>query len=81
MPEALLIGWKNVHKLFCDVDGKALIALTTLQQLYGPELKELGIVFRYNPGRAKKPTIAAWPSKVRNWWTRKQQKTWEEKKV
>jgi len=73
MPENLIVGWEKIHQLFCDEQGKPVMALTTLQQRYGRELRELGIVFRYNPGRAKRPIVAAWPSKVRNWWTKKQQ--------
>lgn len=81
MPEHLLIGWPEIHELFCNKEGKPLMALRTLQQTYGPELKELGIVFRYKIASGKRPTVAAWPSKIRSWWTRKQQKIWEEKNM
>ena len=79
MAESLLIGWIAIHRLFCDEEGNPVIALNTLQQSYGPELKELGIVFRYKIGKSKRPSVAAWPSKIRNWWTLKQQQKWMEK--
>lgn len=81
MSEPLLMGWKNIHKLFCTQDGERIMSESTLRQKYGPELQELGVVFRYNIGKSKRPVVAAWPSKIRNWWTRKQQEMWVEKNV
>lgn len=79
MPEPLLIGWVNIHKLFCDEEGNPAMSLNTLRQLYGRELQQLGIVFRWKMGAGKRPIVACWPSKVRNWWTLKQQQKWNKK--
>jgi len=77
MAEGMIIGWEAIHKLFCLEDGKALISNHTLQTKYGRELKELGIVFRWKMGPTKRPMMACWPSKIRNWWTRKQQELYK----
>jgi len=79
MSEPLLLGWKSIHRLFCTQDGKPLMSESSLRQKYGPELQELGVIFRYSLGKSKRPVVAAWPSKIRNWWTRKQQQAWMER--
>jgi hypothetical protein len=76
LSEPLLIGWVNIHKQFCDKDGTAIMALTTLQHKYGPELLELGVMFRIKIGKGKNVRVCAWPSKIRNWWTLKQKQAW-----
>lgn len=77
--EPLLIGWEDIHSLFCDVQGNPVMALSTLQQKYGAELLEKGLVFRMKTGKGKRIRVCAWPSEIRHWWTRKQQKSWLQK--
>ena len=80
MSEPLLIGWANIHKLFCDSEGRPAISLTRFYAKYGSELQELGIVFKMHIGRGKKPGVCAWAPKIRNWWTLKQKQQWAKKK-
>lgn len=77
MTERLRLGWVDIHKLFYAENGRPIISISTLQQKYGSELKELGIVFRWKMGPTKRPMVACWPSKVRSWWIRKQQQLYE----
>lgn len=80
MPEPLLIGWINIHKLFCDAEGNPAISLTTLRKKYGPEMFELAVICRMQIGKCKSPRVCGWSSRIQNWWTRKQQKMWVDKK-
>ena len=79
MPEPLTVGWVNIHKIFFTEHGKPIMSLLTLRHKYGKELQELGIVFRFHTGLVRRPQMACWESKVRNWWTRKKQMEWKEK--
>ena len=82
MPEPLLIGWANIHKLFYTTHGKPIMCFSTFYQKYHLELQELGIVFTWYDGSGRRPTMACWPSKVRNWWTlKKQQIRLKKKKI
>lgn len=80
MTERLILGWENIHKLFYTQEGKAIMSLSSLQQKYGPELKELGILFRWRIGVGGHVMVACWPSKLRNWWVRKQQQLYQQGK-
>lgn len=55
------------------------MSLPTFRKKYAKEMKELGILFRFHSGLVRRPQVACWESKVRNWWTRKQQIEWEKK--
>lgn len=80
MSEPLTVGWKKIHKIFDTRNGPPIMSLLTLRRKYAKELKELGIIFRYHTGLVRRPQVACWESKVRNWWTRKKQLEWMEKK-
>jgi len=77
MTEYLLIGWEQIHKMLRDRDGNPVISLSTLRQRYGPDMKRLGIVMELHLGRAKKPTICAWPSMVMRYFVARQQEKWK----
>ena len=80
MPEPLLIGWEAIHKLFCDAEGNAAIGLSTLQHKpYKDEMFAVAAIFKMRIGKCKTPRVCGWPSRILNWWTREQQKKWEEK--
>lgn len=72
--EYLLVGWDEIHKLFCDKDGKPTISFSTLMRRFAPEMKSTGAVLKFHVGRGKNPTIRAWPSQVKRYITMKQQK-------
>ena len=80
MSEPLTTTWKNIYKLFDTSDGKRIMCFSSFYQKYSSELQELGIVFKWYDGSGRRPTVACWPSKVRNWWTLKQQQIWLRKK-
>ncbi|HUT70225.1 MAG TPA: hypothetical protein VMW89_06075 [Desulfatiglandales bacterium] len=77
MTEYLLIGWEKIHEMLKDQEGNPAISLATLRQRYGPEMKRLGVVIEFNRGQGKRPTVCAWPSMVRSYFTRLQQEKWE----
>jgi len=77
MSEYLLVGWKQIHELFKDKNGKPVISLQTLRQTYGPDMKRMGVAIEFNTGSQKRPSICAWPSKVQMYWQIRQQKKWE----
>lgn len=82
MPEYLLISWRGIHKaLFHDENGKPVISLSTLMRKYGPELKELGVVFEWQVGRNKRRTIVGWTSTIKRYFILRQQEEYEKRKV
>lgn len=81
MPEPLMVGWKSIHEVFYTQQGTPIMSLKTFRRKYARELRELGIVFRFNTKLVRRPQMACWESKLRNWWTRKQQQEWKEKRV
>lgn len=72
MPEHLLIGWEQIHKMLCDQDGNAIISLSTLKKKHGDDMKKLGVVLKMNFGRSKRPIICAWPSRIMWYFTYRQ---------
>lgn len=82
MSDYLLVGWKMIHRaLFHDRNGQSVISLSTLMQRYGPEMKELGVLFEWTLGRGKRPAIVGWESKIKHYFMVKQHKKHEQKKA
>ena len=82
MSDYLLVGWRQIHEaLFCDKDGKPVISLSTLMQKYGPNMKEVGVLFEWTSGRGKRPSIVGWQSLIKKYFVLTQQEKYEEKKA
>jgi len=80
MSDRLLPGWETIHKaLFHDENGDPVISLSTLMQKYGPEMKELGVLFEWTLGRGKRRILVGWESKIKQYFILKQRKKDEKK--
>lgn len=73
MPEYLLVGWEEIHKMFCDKDGKPVKSFNNFTRTWGKEMLKLGLAFKLHIGKGKKVTVCTWPSLVRRYMMLKQQ--------